>query len=361
MKGKRVIISGGGTGGHLFPALVLGRALGQADPAVELTFVGGGRDAERTIMSRYEVRFVPMRIEGLKGRGLRSLKGFALLPGAFLRSLGLLLRTKPALVVGVGGYSSGPIVLLASWLRIPTLILEQNVRPGFTNRLLLRWVRKAVAAFDASLPYLKGKGICLGNPVREGFYVLPPKRREGRLALLVFGGSQGSHFLNRAMVETLPLLEPDRERLVVFHQTGERDLVWVKAAYAERGFADAVVVPFFVEMPAMFAKADLVICRAGATTCAELIAAGKASILVPFAGAADDHQAANAAALRETGGADVLLEREWTPALLAGKVRAFLGHGERISEMERRLAALKKDGAAGAIARLCFELMEARR
>ena len=361
MRNKRVIISGGGTGGHLFPALVLGRKLSQTDSAVELTFVGSGRQAERAIMSRHEVRFVPMRIEGLKGRGWRSLKAVSLLPGAFLRSLGLLVRTKPALVVGVGGYSSGPIVLLASWMRIPTLILEQNVRPGFTNRLLLRWVRKAVASFEASLPYLKGKGVCLGNPVREEFYSLPPKKREARLALLVFGGSQGSHFLNKAMVETLPLLLPVRDRLKIYHQTGEREFSWVKASYAEQGFTEVAAAPFFVEMPDLFAKSDLVICRAGATTCAELIAAGKASILIPFAGAADNHQAANAAALKEAGGADVLLESDWRPSRLSQKIIAFLENEELISRMEIRLAALKKEGAAEAITRLCLELMEARR
>ncbi|MCX6562266.1 MAG: undecaprenyldiphospho-muramoylpentapeptide beta-N-acetylglucosaminyltransferase [Candidatus Aminicenantes bacterium] len=361
MREKRVIISGGGTGGHLFPALVLGRKLGQMDSELELTFVGSGREAERTIMARHKVRFVPMRIEGLKGRGWRRLKALGLLPGAFLRSLALLIRTNPALVVGVGGYSSGPIVLLASWLGIPTLILEQNVRPGFTNRLLLRWVRKAVAAFEASLPYFKGKGVCLGNPVREEFYSVPPKQRDGRLTLLVFGGSQGSHFLNLAVVETLPLLGPVKDRLRIYHQTGERDLDWVKRSYADQGFAGAVTAPFFIEMPDLFAKTDLVLGRAGATTCAELIAARKASILVPFARAADDHQAGNAAALKDAGGADVILESEWTPARLAEKILAFLEDPERISVMEKNLDPLKKEAAAEAIAGLCFELMEARR
>ena len=361
MRNKRVIISGGGTGGHLFPALVLGRKLAQRDSEIELTFVGSGRETERTIMARHQVRFFPMRIEGLKSRGRRRLKALALLPGAFLKSLTLLIRIKPALVVGVGGYSSGPIVLLASWLRIPTLILEQNVRPGFTNRLLLSWVKKAVAAFDASLPYLKGKGVCLGNPVREEFHSVAPKKRDGRLALLVFGGSQGSHFLNRALVETLPLLDPVKDRLTIRHQTGERDLDWVKTSYAGQGVGAAAVAPFFMDMPGLFAQADLVISRAGATTCAELIAARKASILIPFAQAADDHQAGNAAALKDAGGAEVLLEGEWTPARLAGMILALLEHQERITLMETRLVGLSKEAADEAIAGLCFELMGTRR
>src|SRR5512135_3147306 len=176
MKERRVIISGGGTGGHLFPALVVGRKLLGLDPGLRLTYVGTDRDVERKIMAGQAVDFVPMKIEGLKGRGLKSLRALIILPGAFVRSLGLLLRLRPSLVIGVGGYSSGPIVLLASWLRIPTLIMEQNARPGFTNRLLARWVGTAVVAFETTLPCFKGKGILLGNPVREEFYARPAPR-----------------------------------------------------------------------------------------------------------------------------------------------------------------------------------------
>ncbi|MDH4198529.1 MAG: glycosyltransferase, partial [Candidatus Aminicenantes bacterium] len=165
MKGPRVIISGGGTGGHLFPALVLGRKLREGDPRIELVYVGSGRDVERRIMAEHGVPTIALKIEGLKGRGFRSLGALALLPLAFLKSLAVLVRLRPRLVVGVGGFSSGPIVLLAAWFRVPTVILEQNVRPGFTNRLLVRWVRVAVAAFETTLPALRGKGIRLGNPV----------------------------------------------------------------------------------------------------------------------------------------------------------------------------------------------------
>jgi len=361
MSGQRVIISGGGTGGHLYPALVLGRKLREKDSSLQLVFVGSRRSAERTIMAREEARFVSLPIEGLKGRGRKILKTIILLPGAFLKSLSLLLRLRPSLVVGVGGYSSGPIVLLASWLKIPTLILEQNVRPGFTNRFLVRWVDKAVVAFESSLRFFKGKGVFLGNPVREEFHSLPPKERDSRLTLLIFGGSQGSHFLNRAVVETLPLLERARDRVMIFHQTGPDDLEWVKRSYIQRGFQNVVVAPFFFEMAEYFRRSDLIICRAGATTCTELIASRKASVLVPFAKAADNHQALNAAALKDAGGAEVISESEWTPAGFAERILYFLEHKDQISVMEERLAPLKKEAAAEAIAGLCFELMEARR
>ena len=173
MRKRGVVISGGGTGGHLYPALVLGRKLRSVAPDLAQTYVGTRRGVEQKIMAEHGVRFIPMRIEGLKGRGLKSLRGLFLLPLAFVHSLWILARTRPSLVVGVGGYSSGPIVLLASGLRIPTVILEQNARPGFTNRLLARSVRQAVVAFPSTLPFFKGKGVVLGNPVREEFYALP--------------------------------------------------------------------------------------------------------------------------------------------------------------------------------------------
>lgn len=358
MKAARVVISGGGTGGHLFPALVLGKKLAERDPDIRLTFVGSGREAERAIMARHGAEFVAMKIEGLKGRGLRSLRGLAFLPGAFLRSLALLVRLRPRLVVGVGGYSSGPIVLLASILRIPTLILEQNARPGFTNRTLLRWVRKAVAAFDSSLAEFHGKAVALGNPVRDEFYAVPPKPRDGRLSLLVFGGSQGSHFLNTAMAAALPRLAGVKERLTIAHQTGPADHGAIAAEYRRHGFESAEIAPFFDRIAGRFAKADLIISRAGATSCAEIIAARRAAILVPFAGAADDHQTQNARLLEAAGAAELVREDERTSARLVGRILDFIDHPGLLSGLEKNLDPLRKPDAAERIAGLCFELME---
>jgi UDP-N-acetylglucosamine--N-acetylmuramyl-(pentapeptide) pyrophosphoryl-undecaprenol N-acetylglucosamine transferase len=193
-KRKEIIISGGGTAGHIHPALAVGKKLMEKDPGCSLTFVGSTRLLEKRIMAHYKAHFIPLHIEGIKGRGIKILRSLLLLPWSFLKSSMVLLRTKPDLVIGVGGYSSGPIVLLASWFRIPTLIMEQNILPGLTNRVLRRWVKTAVVSFEKSLPYFKGKGVFIGNPVREEFYKLTPKERNGWLTLLIFGGSQGSHF-----------------------------------------------------------------------------------------------------------------------------------------------------------------------
>ncbi|MGZ5453912.1 MAG: undecaprenyldiphospho-muramoylpentapeptide beta-N-acetylglucosaminyltransferase [Candidatus Aminicenantales bacterium] len=358
MRRPGVIISGGGTGGHLYPALVVGRKLMDLAPEIALTYVGTRREVEGRIMAEHGVRFIPMRIEGLKGRGLKSLRGLVVLPLAFAHSLLILARTRPALVVGVGGYSSGPIVLLASWLRIPTVILEQNARPGFTNRLLRRAVRKAVAAFPSTLPAFKDKGVLLGNPVREEFYRLAAKKRGTALDVLVFGGSQGSHFLNTRITEALPLLATAKDRLRLTHQTGVHDLAAVTASYRARGFDRAEVAAYFPDMAGYFGRADLVLCRAGATTLAELIAARKASILVPFAGAAEDHQTLNARELESVGGAVVIPEAESTAGALAARILGFLDHPAELDAMERNVARLQVEDPAGRIAALCLSLMK---
>ncbi len=358
MKKPRVVISGGGTGGHLYPALVVGRRLLAMEPGLGLTYVGTRRDVEQKIMAEHGVKFVPMRIEGLKGRGLKSLRALLVLPLAFVHSLAVLIRTRPGLVIGVGGYSSGPIVLLASWFRIPTVILEQNARPGFTNRLLARWVGRAVVAFPSTLPAFKGKGVVLGNPVREEFYALPAKERNATLDVLVFGGSQGSRFLNDRVAAALPLLAAAKGRLRMAHQTGTNDLERVRAAYAANGFGEAEVAAYFPGMAGYFGRADLIVSRAGATTLAEIIAARRAALLVPFAGASEDHQSANARELEAAGAAEVLPEDKATPEILAARVLHYLGHPGGLEAMERNLARLQAPDPAGRIAELCLALMK---
>lgn len=357
MTARTIVISGGGTGGHLYPALSVGEKLKAKDPAVKIFFVGSSRLLEKSIMERYQANFIPLKIEGLKGKGLRTFRSFALLPYGFLKSLFILIRLRPDLVIGVGGYSSGPIVLLASWLRIPTLIMEQNLKPGLTNRLLIPWVRKAVVAFEGSLSYFKGKGYVAGNPTREEFYTLPKKERNHRLSLLIFGGSQGSHFLNVKVTESLPLLLGEKERIRFVHQTGENDFEWVKERYSSHGYSDVTVSPYFFNMADCFQSADLIVCRSGATTIAELIAAQKPSLLVPFARAADNHQFLNALELEKAHGAEILLEKDFTPESFTEKIRDFMDHKEKLDRMENNLEPLKRESAAEKIADLCLELM----
>jgi len=361
MTGPRLLFCGGGTGGHTFPGLAVARKLRQVVPGVRLAFIGTGRQVERDILNRAgEKEFYSLPVEGLRGRGWQKARALLLLPAALFKSFRLLRRLRPGLVVGLGGYSSGPVVLLASLLGVPTLILEQNVRPGLTNRLLRPWVRRAVTAFERSLADFKGKGVFLGNPVREEFHCLPAKKRTGRFRLLIVGGSQGSHFLNRVMTAALPFLQARRQSLEIIHQTGPREENLVAEAYAQAGFAQAQVTAFIVDMPAAVGQADLLLCRAGATTAAELIAARKASLLVPFARSAGGHQMENARELGRVGGAEVWPEALLRPQRLAERILFYLDRPDRLELMERNLQPLGTPEAAGRIAELCLELMDAK-
>ncbi|NOR14120.1 MAG: undecaprenyldiphospho-muramoylpentapeptide beta-N-acetylglucosaminyltransferase, partial [Candidatus Aminicenantes bacterium] len=290
-----------------------------------------------------------------------AFRSLAILPYAFLKSLVILLRPRPQLVIGVGGYSSGPLVLLAAWMRFPTLILEQNRHPGFTNRILLPFVNKAVVSFENSLDEFKGKGVFLGNPVRKEFYHLPAKNRNSKLSLLIFGGSQGSHFLNLEVIKSLPLIQDEKAMLHIIHQTGEKDYEWVKEGYRENGFEDVTVAPFFYDMADCYQRSDLIVSRSGASTVAELIAAQKASLLVPFARATDDHQTLNARELEKIQGAVVLPEAEFTAQAFANQITSFLVDKDRITQMEHNLAQMWTENVSEKISNLCFELMEKER
>jgi UDP-N-acetylglucosamine--N-acetylmuramyl-(pentapeptide) pyrophosphoryl-undecaprenol N-acetylglucosamine transferase len=217
-----------------------------------------------------------------------------------------------------------------------------------------------VVAFEGSLPYFKGKGEFLGNPTREGFLKVTPKQRNNKLSILIFGGSQGSRFLNKGVTDSLRFLSADRTQLHISHQTGEADWAWVKDLYVQNGFTDISVSPFFNEMASYFQKSDLVVCRAGATTIAELIAAQKAAILVPFSKATDNHQEMNARELERIQGAEIILEDEFEPESFANKIKEFLTHKEKLDRMEQNLGKLKTDNAADKIAKLCFELIAKR-
>jgi UDP-N-acetylglucosamine--N-acetylmuramyl-(pentapeptide) pyrophosphoryl-undecaprenol N-acetylglucosamine transferase len=358
MSTMRIIFCGGGTAGHLYPGLAVSRKIKDKNPDASIIFIGGSRALEKNIMERQNVRFIPLKIEGLKGRGLKIFKALLLLPLAFLKSLFLLTQLKPHLVIGLGGYSSGPLVLLASWMKIPTLILEQNLYPGFTNKALIPWVRKAVVAFEGSLPSFKGKGLFLGNPAREEFHALQPKTGNGKLTVLIFGGSQGSRFLNTQVTRALPSLKKHEEKLRIFHQTGKNDLEWVQEAYRKSGISGATVAPYFYDMARHFEESDLVICRAGATTLAELIASQKAAILVPFAQATDNHQVLNAQELVRIKGAEMILEENFDTETLASRIVHYLNNRNELLALEANLKQLKIENPAQRIADLCWKLMD---
>lgn len=357
-KTKRIFICGGGTGGHLYPALVVSHKLRQIDPHLEIIFVGSERRVEKEILTQYEEKFIGLKVVGIKGRGLKALVNIILLPMAILKSVYFLRKYQPRLVIGFGGYSSGPMVLAAWILRKPRIILEQNVKPGLTNRLLHHFVPLVITAFESTLAFFGPKGLHLGNPVRSEFYSLEPRVNRVPFTLLIFGGSQGSHFLNQLMVNTLPWLNPLKEKIKIIHQTGVKDHLWVKKAYVDNSFNRAEVEPFFFDMPEKFNQADLLICRAGATTIAEIIASCRAALLIPFARATDNHQYWNAYELYSRGAADLMLEKEATPEKLAHKIFDYFEHPEKINSFESRLKEMRKPESGEKIASLCWQMLQ---
>jgi len=294
----------------------------------------------------YELVLLPILPLNRVG-AVQTIKGLLALPRALFRAVALVRRVRPAAVLGVGGYAGGPVVLVAALLGVPTVILEPNAHPGFTNRVLRPFVRRAACSYETTARLFGDKGVVTGNPVRGGFARLPPKEHRPPYTLLVFGGSQGSRVLNQAVLAALPHL-PGSDRLRLVHQTGEAMRDEVAAGYRAAG-REAEVLPFLDDMEARVAAADLVLCRSGATTCAELTAAGKAAVLVPFAKAADDHQRSNARAMQDGGAASMIEEHELGGERLAGVVRGFLDDPDRLRSMEE---AARKLGRADAAARV---------
>ena len=341
-----LLIAGGGTGGHLYPGIAVARELLARVPDAQVTFVGTAAGIESRVVPREGFTLDVIRSAGLKGKSLQSLaRGVGLLPLSGLDAWNVISRRRPSVVMGVGGYSSGPVVALAALRGIRTLLMEQNAMPGVTNRLLARFVNAAGVTYEESIGYFGSKAFVAGNPVRSEFF-----RQEGThdehgtpphaARVLVFGGSQGAHAINVAMVEAAPRLAAAAARLAITHQTGERDLEMVRDGYRRAGL-EARVEPFLYTMDREMKAADVVVCRAGATTLAELTAAGRPSILIPLPTATDDHQRKNAEALVRQGAAQMVQQRELTGERMAAEVLALAGdEGRRraMSEAARRMA-----------------------
>jgi UDP-N-acetylglucosamine--N-acetylmuramyl-(pentapeptide) pyrophosphoryl-undecaprenol N-acetylglucosamine transferase len=343
----RVVIAGGGTGGHLYPGIAVARELLARRPDTIVTFAGTAKGIESRVVPREGFELDTIRSGGLKGKSTGDrLRGASLIPLGMIDAWRILSQRRPDLVVGVGGYSSGPLVLTAALRGTPTMLLEQNAVPGLTNRLLSRVVRAAAVTYASTAAYFGAKAFVSGNPVRAefagGVAAAGDVKADGPVALLVFGGSQGAHAINQAMVDAAPMLAGSGLSMRVTHQTGERDVEMVRASYAAAGIA-AEVEPFLYDMGRRIGEADLVVCRAGATTLAELTAAGKPSLLIPLPTATDDHQRKNAEAIAAAGAAEVVLQADATGAALA----------ERIVRLGRDEAARQRMGrAARSLARL---------
>jgi len=349
--GGTVLIAAGGTGGHLYPGIAVADELRRRDPGGRVVFAGTPRGLESRIVPRagYPLELLPIR--PLNGVGLaRALAGLLVLPFGLLRATLLLLRLRPVAVLGVGGYAGGPVTLVAALLGVRTVILEPNAKPGFTNRVLRPFVKSAACAWEEVLAFYGAKGVLTGNPVRGGFAALPRKPPGPVTSLLVFGGSQGSRVLNEAMVAALPHL-PGADRLRLVHQAGPAMHEAVAAAYAQAG-REAEVTAYLDDMERRFAEADLVVSRSGATTCAELQAAGRAAVLVPFAQAADDHQRTNARAMEARGAAIVVEEKDLSGESLAGAILSLLEDKVLLGKTGAAARAMSRPDAAARVADL---------
>ncbi len=356
----RVMIAGGGTGGHLFPGIALAEEVITRHPKNDVVFVGTDRGLEARVVPQAGFPLETIRVRGLKGMGpLKLLLGLFALPLAFVESWQLLRKHKPDVVVGVGGYASGPVVM-AAWLqRIPTAVQEQNALPGLTNRVLGRFARAAFISFEEARPYFpRHKTFLIGNPIRRKLMdnYLRSHVAHDKFSVLVFGGSLGAQGLNARMIDALEHLQDLKDSLHFVHQTGKNDLERVRRAYQDKGFS-AEVVEFIDDMSGAYARAELVVCRAGATTLAELTVCKKASILIPFPYATDDHQAVNASAMVQGGAAIMFREAELTGEKLAQTLRELKADPERLKKMEKMSGLLGRPEAAKELADVCVQLM----
>ena len=364
----RMLIAGGGTGGHLFPGLALAEEVKTRHPRNDVLFVGTPRGLETRIVPRNGFPLELVDVGPLKRQGaLGTLRGLGRVPRALWQSRRILRKFDPDVVVGVGGYASGPVVMAAWMMRIPTAVQEQNALPGFTNRTLGRFARACFIAFDeARAGFPPGRTHLLGNPIRRAFLdnYLHSKEPSGqRLSILVTGGSQGAHVLNLRLAEALEELAPELgQRLRIVHQTGEKDLPEIARRYQALGDSgvDAQATAFIDDMANAYAQADLLVCRAGATTIAELTVCKKPAILVPFPYAADDHQTVNARSMVRNGAAILLPERDLTGQKLAGELRALEADRERLRRMARQSGLLGRPEAAREIAEVCVSLCSRR-
>ena len=346
----RVIVAGGGTGGHVIPALAIAHEL-RAHYGAEVVFVGTARGIETRLVpaAGFELRLIDIGALNRVDLATR-VKTLLNLPRAAIASAEIIRELRPDVMVGVGGYASGPAMAVAALMNIPTVAFEPNVVPGFANRVLAPTIRIAAVHFEQTCHYFRNCHVT-GVPVRREFFSVPPRPKDARPTLLVFGGSQGAHAINEAVLKALPALVDALPELYVIHQTGEKDYVGAQAAYLE-AMAPAEVAPFIDDMPGAFARADLVLCRSGASTVAEITAAGKPAIFVPLPTAADDHQRHNAATLASAGAAQLLPQSELTSERLVAELGTLLRDRAELARMSQAARTFAHPNAAANIAAL---------
>ena len=354
----RCVIAGGGTGGHLFPGMAIAEAFVEREMGNEVLFVGTEKGVEVKVLAggRFPLKTVSAR--PLKGISLLGkVKAIMSIPGAISEAVSILKDFQPQIVLGVGGYSSGPTLLAAFLLRIKRVIHEQNVVPGMTNRLLRWFCQRIFVSFDETKKYFpKGKTFVTGTPVRSEIIERSEGAKGDRFTILIFGGSRGAHRINEKMMEALDLLKRIKDSVRFFHQTGSAEVDFVSKGYQENGF-EASVRPFFEEMAAYYQLSDLVICRAGASTIAELAVCGKAAIFIPYPYAAHNHQFINANRLVEVGAARMILDGELNGSILAQTILSSYDHPEERAKMEKAILQLARPRAAEEIVDHCYDLI----
>jgi UDP-N-acetylglucosamine--N-acetylmuramyl-(pentapeptide) pyrophosphoryl-undecaprenol N-acetylglucosamine transferase len=365
-KALRVVIAGGGTGGHLFPGIAIAQEFLEKNAENNILFVGTGKPFEISILS--ETGFAHKRItaEGFKGRGVwHQLVSISKVPKGIIESILILKDFKPHIVIGVGGYSAGPLVMGARLLGIKIVLHEQNILPGITNRILSRFADRIYVSFAETIMGVTPKKIRFtGNPVRKEIVQcaeisintdMQAPKKEKKFTILILGGSQGAHRINMALLEALLYLE-NRKNIFFVHQTGTQDETQVKQRYDEYGIENDTRA-FFKDMALQYQNADLIICRAGATTVAEIKAVGKGVIFIPFPLAADNHQVLNARSLEKAGAAEMILEKNLNGKVLAERIDFYVQRPEALQQMASRSRDLGRVDSAVMIVDDCYELV----
>jgi len=362
----RCVIAGGGTGGHLFPGIAIAEAFMDKEQENEVLFIGTERGIEARVLPEGKFPLKTIEVKPLKGMSpIETLRAMWAIPKAIRQAFRILKEFRPQMVIGVGGYASGPTVVAASLLRIKRAIHEQNMVPGMTNRWL-KWISQRIfVSFEETKHYFpKTKTIVTGMPIRKSLLSCVSEQKTHRVAgkegerftVLIFGGSGGAHRINWAMIEALDALAGIKSSLRVIHQTGTTDLDFVSRGYQERGF-DALVRPFFENMVSCYATSDVVICRAGASTIAELAVCGKAAILVPYPHAAHQHQLLNAQKLVAMGAARMIRDEALGGASLSHAILQMANHPEERRTMEGAIQKMSRPRAASEIVDHCYALV----
>ncbi len=359
----KVLIAAGGTGGHIYPGIAVAKEILRRDANSQVRFVGTARGLETKIVPENGFELLTIESAGLKNVGFAgTIKSLLLMPKSFLAARRIIREFAPDVVVGAGGYVTGSVLLTASFMRIPTIVMESNALPGFTNRRLAPFVTKAALTFEEAAKFFGEKAVVTGNPVRREFFDIRAKARDNcNFSILVFGGSQGARAINNAMIDALKNLQPFKNRLQITHQTGEADFETIGKGYAEKDWKNADARKYISDMVAEFAEADLIISRAGATTCAEVCAAGRAAIMIPLPTAADDHQRKNAEALVEKGAARMILQKDLSGESLAREITSLIEQPNAISAMETAARKMARHDAAAVTVDLIEDLAKKRK